>query len=85
MFFILFVGFELKTENPAIGWQSRGFLKNLLFYLEFHSHDAQTETLALPNRHASIGLHMLQSWNNRGFHILPAERNNISRHLSKVF
>jgi len=85
MFCILFVGFGLKTENPAIGWQSRGFLKNLLFYLEFHPHDAQTKTLAQPNRHTSIGLHMLQSWYNHGFHFLPAVRNTILRRLSKVF
>jgi hypothetical protein len=85
MFFILFVGFGLKTENPAIDWQSRGFLKNLLFCLEFHSHDAQTKALAQPNRHASIGLQMLQSWYNRGFHFLTAGKKHYFNAFVKSF
>jgi hypothetical protein len=60
--------FWVKNQNPAIDWQSRGFLKNLLFCLEFHSHDAQIKTLAQPNGHAFIGLHMLQSRCDHGFH-----------------
>jgi hypothetical protein len=85
MFFILFVGFVLKAENPAIDWQSRGFLKNLLFCLELHSHDAQTKALAQPNRHASIGLQMLQSWNNRGFHLFTSEKKHHFEAFVKSF
>jgi len=60
--------FWVKKQETRDRLAIAGFLKNLLFSLEFCSHDAKTKAIALPNRHASIGLHMLQSWNNHDFH-----------------
>jgi hypothetical protein len=82
--FFPFVWFGLKSEKPAIDWQSR-VLKICPFKSEFHPHDAKTPADARPNGHASVGLRVLQRWSKRVFHIQPAERNTIGARLSKVF
>jgi hypothetical protein len=82
--FFPFVWFGLKSEKPAIDWQSRVF-KKYPFKSELHSPDAKTPADARPNGHASIGLRVLQRWGKRVFHIQPAGRNTIGARLSKVF
>jgi hypothetical protein len=74
----------LKSEKPAIDWQSRVF-KICSFISEFHPPDAKTPADARPNGHASIGLRVFQCWSKRVFHIQPAGRNTIGAHLSKAF
>jgi len=57
----------------------------LVLNLQFRSHDAQTTGVALPNGRATGDGRVLQCFRKRGFHILPAERNTIMLHLSKIF
>ena len=77
--------FWVKSENPRLTG-NRGFLKKSPVRSEFQSHDAQKTGAALPNGHAAIDRRVLQHLRcERGFHLLPATRNTISAHLSKVF
>jgi hypothetical protein len=64
--FFPFFWFGLKSEKPAIDWQSR-VLKICPFKSEFHPHDAKTPADARPNGHASVGLRVLQRWSKRVF------------------
>jgi len=57
MYFLSF-GCGLKSEKPAIDWQSR--VSEIVFVLsEFHSLDAKTPANARPNGHASSGRRVL--------------------------
>jgi hypothetical protein len=82
--FFLSFGYGLKSEKPAIDWQSR-VLKICPFKSEFRPHDARTPADACPNGHASIGLCVLQRWSKRVIHIQLAGRNTIGARLSMVF
>jgi hypothetical protein len=76
----------VKSKNPAIDWQSRGF-ENRLLKSEVRSHDACVTVDARPNGHISIGLRVLQHCCKRGFHLLvpkPSGEETLFRGVCQI-
>src|SRR5260221_9532042 len=59
-----FTAFSIPTKNPAIDWQSRGFLE-IAFWLEVPSRDANE---AMPHGRLSNDSLVAQAVNKRGVH-----------------
>jgi hypothetical protein len=53
-----------------------GFPKNLWLLLPFHSHDAKTKAITLPNGHAPIGRRVLQCLNKRVLHFNGGKKHH---------